>query len=64
MTQDPTVVQVRFCPGCGTALDAPRGFVHEYWVGTDRNFQCWCPDCLLNCTVMLSLRVTSHEPEH
>lgn len=56
--------QVRFCPGCGTILDAPQGFVHEYWVAADRNFHCWCPECFLLCTVVVSPSVTSHEPEH
>ncbi|SNR53176.1 hypothetical protein SAMN06265360_1098 [Haloechinothrix alba] len=55
---------VRYCPSCGASLDGPAGFVHEYWVGGDRQFHCWCPECYLLCTVVLSQLVTSHEPEH
>jgi hypothetical protein len=57
-------VEARFCPLCGAALETPQGFVHEYWVATDRNFHCWCPVCFMVCTVVVSPRVTSHEPEH
>lgn len=55
---------VRYCPSCGTSLERPAGFVHEYWVTEDRLFHCWCPECYFLCTVVLSSQIASHEPEH
>lgn len=55
---------VRHCPSCGHALDDDRGFVQEYWVSDDRNFLCWCPECLFLGTVVLSKQIVSHEAEH
>ena len=65
----------RFCPGCGAGLHeglAPGGdarhaaasLVQEFWVGADRHFLCWCAGCGMLCTVVLSARLVSHEPEH
>jgi hypothetical protein len=55
---------VTYCPGCGASLDDGAAFVQEFWAGDDRNFLCWCAGCGLICTVVISPRVTSHEPEH
>jgi hypothetical protein len=55
---------VHHCPSCGQSLSDARGFVQEYWTGPDRNFLCWCPECLFLCTVVVTPRITSHEPEH
>jgi hypothetical protein len=55
---------VTHCPGCGARLDAGAAFVQEFWAGLDRNFLCWCPGCGLLCTVVISARLVSHEPEH
>jgi hypothetical protein len=55
---------VGFCPGCGAGLRAGAAFVQEFWAGEDRNYLCWCPGCGLMCTVVISARQLSHEPEH
>lgn len=55
---------VTHCPGCGACLDSPAAFVQEFWASADRNFLCWCPGCGLMCTVVISDRLLSHEPEH
>jgi hypothetical protein len=55
---------VRYCPSCGYDLHQPQGFIQEYWVAEDSSFLCWCPACLLLCTVTTPRRITSHEPEH
>jgi hypothetical protein len=52
------------CPGCGAGLGGSAAFVQEFWAGDDRNFLCWCPACHLMCTVVVSDRLVSHEPEH
>ena len=49
---------------CAADLAADRAFVQEFWSAADQNFLCWCPDCGTMCTVSLSDRVLSHEPEH
>jgi ribosomal protein S27AE len=56
--------RVQFCPSCGSDLTDERAFVQEYWSAADQNFFCWCPRCGVMCTVTLSERVISHEPEH
>lgn len=55
---------VRHCASCGHPLADSRSFVQEYWVGPDRHFLCWCPECRFLCTVAVSEHITSHEPEH
>jgi hypothetical protein len=55
---------VTHCPGCGASLDNGAAFVQEFWAGDDRNFLCWCPGCGLLCTVVISARLVSYEPEH
>jgi hypothetical protein len=57
-------VSVGFCPGCGARLTAGAAFVQEFWSGEDRNYLCWCADCGLMCTVVISSRLVSVEPEH
>jgi hypothetical protein len=58
------VPAVAFCPVCAADLAAARAFVQEFWSAADQNFFCWCPDCGTTCTVSLSDRVISQEPEH
>jgi hypothetical protein len=36
----------------------------EFWAGEELNFLCWCAGCGLMCTVVVSSRLVSHEPEH
>ncbi len=65
---------VRFCPGCGAALDgsssgadarrADAALVQEFWVARDRHFLCWCAACGMMSTVVLAESLVSHEPEH
>jgi hypothetical protein len=53
-----------FLPGCGACLRAGAAFVQEFWAGEDRNFLCWCAGCGLMCTVVISSRLVSDQPEH
>jgi hypothetical protein len=57
-------MKVGFCPACGASLEAPASFVQEFWAGADCHFLCWCAGCGAMCTVAISPRLVSSEPEH
>ncbi len=57
----------KYCPACAAGLsvgDGGRGITTEYWIATDRVFVCYCGACGWAGDIVLSQRVTGHEPEH
>jgi len=51
-------------PGVRGQAGRRHGVRAEFRAGHDRNFLCWCAGCGLMCTVVVSPRLVSHEPEH
>ena len=54
----------KFCPHCGSALDADSGIAVEYWEAEQRIYHTWCKACDWAGDIIRVRRMIGHEADH